>query len=176
MHNRFKAAELLRAHRNTPHFHAFRLAIEAAIGRRACEGLLPFDYLRTRHHTEISIGFWPDEYLISPQVRTEVLMRTKSTDGPAFIQMVSMYDLHRHRRAPSTTIIELPDDLLGVENFNPEVRISTYKGLYWNLTPGETSANLYDALLLLACAYAQVESPSVTSPTQPSMPTMLAAA
>lgn len=177
MQNRFHAQDLLRAHRDTPHFHAFRLSIQAAMGRRACEGKLPFDFQRTRHHAELSISFWHDEYLISPQVCTEVTMRTKSIDGhPAFLQMVACYDRVRHRRPTTTTIVELPDELLGVDNFNPAVRTSTYKGLYWNLTPGETSSNLYDAVLLLTCAYAQVESPSLMSPTLHPSPTLLAAA
>lgn len=177
MQYRFQAQDLLRVHRNTPHFHAFRLAIQAAMGRRACEGKLPFDFKRTPHHTDLSTCFWPDEYLISPQVHTEVIMRTKSIDGqPAFLQMVACYDIARHRRPPTTTIVDLPDELLGVDNFNPDVRTSTYTGLYWNLTPGETSGNVYDALLLLACAYAQVESPSLMSPSLHPSPTLLAAA
>lgn len=145
----------------TPHFHAFRLALLVAIGQQLAKGSPPFDFISNKAYQQLTCQFWPDSHLVAPQVHTVVTMRTKDrlTFTPAFLQIDTEYCPSRHRRPPCRTIIELPDDLLGVSLFDPERRSSTYTSLLWNLTPGEYNGNLYDALQLLASAYAHVEGP-----------------
>lgn len=152
----------------TPHFHAFRLALLSAAGYQAVQGKPVFDYEENRGYVQLTSQFWPDEHLVCPQVHTLITMRTKDRiqGTPGFLKMETQYTVLRHRRQPVTTIIELPDDLLGVELFNPEPRQSTYTGLFWNLTPGEVHGNLYDPFTLLCSAYAHVESPLFNSYSQ----------
>lgn len=154
-------ARSLLAAPDSPHFHAFRLALFVAIGQQIAKGQAPFEFLSNKAFTQLTLSFWPDPQLVAPQVRTVVTMRTKNRlDGtPASLQTDIEYCPSRHKRPPCRTVIELPDELLGVSLFDPEERRSTYTSLLWNLTPGEYDSNLYDALKLLSAAYAHVEGP-----------------
>lgn len=155
-----KALSLLSA-AETPHFHAFRLALLVALGQQLAKGQSPFEFFSNKAYTQLTLSFWPDEHLVAPQAHTVVIMRTKHLlDGtPASLQIDLEYCPSRHRRPPSRTVIQLPDDLLGTSLFDPEQPGSPYTGLLWNLTPGERHSNLFDPFRLLAAAYSHVEGP-----------------
>ena len=158
MHYRFEAEKLF-GKVATQRTHLFKMAILSAMGLRSLEGKRPLIRDNLSSTVRGLISFYPNEALMlkPPRIIVALTDRDDRNGVPARAEIDLEYTEFTHGREAAKIEVCFPDRILGlgkVLGIDTECR---YTSVYFNLTPGELSANLYDFLNPICAAFSAVE-------------------
>lgn len=151
----FKATDLFGANK-TPLSNFFQLSCHAALGVRVTEGDTP---MFTSLGGAVVFAFWPNEALMGlvcptltrfPRIVVELRPKDSAREAHCIIDLE--FPIHGDGPAPLTIEMTFPDQLLGLDNMVSRSRQSSYRGVFFNTTPGEYHGNLFELLPVLSSA------------------------
>ncbi len=183
--------------RTTPQAELFSLGIKAAIGHQLLrQEPAAFEVSKSR----CTMAFYMCERTLqgldplvsrAPRIVLKLVGNEESSTGRAYAEIEVEYAVFRHPgqditnplhcSVSGTFVVNFPDAILGMENLISMGRSSSaYRGLYFNLTPGELQGNLFDLFNFVSRAFsltfqAMRDQAEVELGRTPSAPALLAA-
>lgn len=156
---RYEAKNLF-GHVPTQRTHILRMALLAAMGIRALEGQPPLLRDTLTRVLRGSISFYPNEAFLpkAPRISVTFIDRDEHEGLPARAVLEVEYIALRHGRAPLEIEVFFPDRLLGLARILGAEDKGRYTSLYFNLTEGELSGNLYDPIASVCTAFDLTEA------------------
>lgn len=142
----------------TPLAYLFKLSVMAAMASRVMQGDTP---MTLQPDGKAQIAFYPCEALfaaIFPSVRRVphlILTVTSQSSITKTAEVCIEVDAPKwsHGYGPLSIDVMFPDQIFGLEHLISSDVKSTYRGLYFNSTPGEHQSNLFEVLNVLAAAF-----------------------
>lgn len=164
MSNHFFQAKDLFGHRAGARAAAFKTALMSAMGHLAIQSrhVLIKDTLSSPPCGWVA--FYPSDELIYKAPRVCVRFMRKCARTPARAIVEVGYHQAIHHRAPMQIEIQFPDDLQGLSGLMGDDEPIRYNGLFFNLTPGEYVANLYEAANSVCDAFEIAEALGAMAP------------
>ncbi len=160
----FVATDMFRS-KKTPLSEFFRISMLSAIGQCLVEKS-SYGYSNGKGHWILSV--YPNEVLLkavspstlfNPRILWE--FRNATSKGPALVRgeienatfAITPSD-DRGEKVSGSFELELPDQILGLDDIALQHKgnLGLYRGLYFNLTPGEEGGNLYNLFDKVAMA------------------------
>lgn len=156
---RYEAKNLF-GHKHAQRSHILRMALFAAMGIKALQGQPPLLKDTLTRTLRGSISFYPNEAFMpkAPRINVTFIDRDEHEGLSARAVLEVEYTAFTHRRAPLEIDVVFPDRLLGLARILGAEDAGRYTSLYFNLTEGELSGNLFDPIASICAAFDLTEA------------------